>query len=42
VGAKDFVAWENQVKEMAKEQGFNTLKITVVRAPNSSSANPGK
>ncbi|WP_322923210.1 polymorphic toxin-type HINT domain-containing protein [Paenibacillus campi] len=42
VGAKDFVAWKNQVKEMAKEQGFNTLKITGVRAPNLSSANPGK
>ncbi|GLC30966.1 peptidoglycan-binding protein [Clostridium omnivorum] len=41
VGAKDFVQMKNQIAQLAKEQGFKTLKILGERVMNSTSANPG-
>jgi len=42
VGAQQFLALRDQVAREAAGAGFDTLRITGVRVPTSSSANPGK
>ena len=42
VGAREFLVLREQVAREAADAGFDTLRITGVRLPTSSSANPGK
>ena len=42
IGARAFLQWQNSVINIAKEQGFTTLRIMGERVAGSSSANPGK
>ena len=42
VGPRDIITWKNQVIDLAKAQNFTELIISGMRAPKSSSSNPGK
>lgn len=42
IGPGAFVSWINAVEDMARREGYTTLKIVGTRVANSSSANPGK